>query len=114
MASHSGCHAETYESAAAKFPSLPPLQYIRNISGIQRVIWCEADVPENGPPSGLGDATDGYINAHGYNAEAKLHFSYAWRQSNTIEEFSKYLSDQGMTKAEAEWLWYFIMKESQS
>jgi hypothetical protein len=61
-------------------------------------------------PARISAAGDAYLNAHGYNANAKLHFAYAWRHSDTVDDFTDYLCQQHMAKAEAEWFWFFLRK----
>ena len=88
------------------------LKFTRNLSRITGAITDPAvlaNLELEATPAGLGEAADRYLDAHGYDAGAKLHFAHAYRTSNTIDEFVTYLCSKGMPRAEAEWFFDYIL-----
>jgi hypothetical protein len=110
VSSERSSDTRTYELAAAS-GSLLPIRYSRNLSGITGIVMSETEHLEIAP-TGLGDNVDEYFNAHGYDANSRLHIMYAWREKNGIRDFVGYLCGKGMTKSEAEWVRRLLVKGS--
>ena len=60
------------------------------------------------PSTGLGNAVDDYLTAHGYTADACHAIVHTWKQNENQDEFAGYLCGKGMAKSEVQWLWRFI------
>lgn len=55
-------------------------------------------------PAGVSRTVDTYLDAHGYDAEAKLAVRHAWEAYDDLDEFIEYLSLKGMASSEASWI----------
>jgi hypothetical protein len=86
------------------------LRYVRGLVGITGVVTKSSRDLYDEPtaPTGLGESVDVYLNAHGYDADAKLHIMYAWRENSGIADFVSYLCGKGMVVSEVKWLWRLI------
>jgi hypothetical protein len=90
------------------------LKYTRSLAQITGVITDPAtlaDLDREATPAGLGRAADMYLDAHGYDAAAKLHLAHAYRSSSDVGEFIDYLCLRGMPYAEAEWFFHYISSD---
>ena len=59
--------------------------------------------------AGLGLAADQYLDAHGYNAAAKLSIVHAYRTCDDVDDFISYLCPKGMSESKVEWLYGYIL-----
>jgi len=89
------------------------LRYTRNLVGITGVVTVPSmdysgPLPEMMAPTGLGEAVDAYLNAHGYDANSRLHVMHAWRENDGLADFISDMCGKGMPMAEAEWLWCLL------
>lgn len=79
--------------------------YIRNLSGIIRVLfapfnsWHLVEVPS------LGTHIDEYVYAHGYTHEAILEIKDAAVKAENINVFTDLLTQKGLPLMEARYLW---------
>jgi hypothetical protein len=88
------------------------LKYLRSLSRITGVITDPVVLAQHDAasvPAGLGSAANLYLDAHGYDATAKLEISHAYREFHDVDDFCGYLCQKGMSKAEASWLFGFIV-----
>ena len=60
-------------------------------------------------PSGLPPAGHYYMEAHGYDADAKLHVLHALNTYPDVDDFCNYLCRLGMARSEADWLFTYIL-----
>jgi hypothetical protein len=87
------------------------LKYMRSLSRITGTITDPAVLAQydaESPPAGMGPAVNQYLDAHGYDAAAKLEISYAYRTFNDVDAFCDHLCQRGMSQAEASWLFGYI------
>jgi hypothetical protein len=89
------------------------LRYTRSLVGITGVVTIPSidysdSFPEAMAPTGLGEAADAYLNAHGYDANSRLHIMYAARENSGLADFVAGLCGKGMPMSEAEWLWHLL------
>lgn len=91
------------------------IRYIRSLVGITGVVTTSSmdnidPLPEAMAPTGLGEAADTYLNAHGYDANSRLHIMHAWRENghSGLADFVLDLCGKGMPMSEVEWLWYLL------
>jgi len=86
------------------------LQYTRSLSGLTGIITDESMLPQVAmlASTGLGEAIDDYLKAHGYTDDAQRTIARAYKQSETQDEFVGFLCGRGMAKSEAQWLWRYV------
>lgn len=92
-------------SPVCAFPAV--LSYVQSLSRIAGVIinpFHYARTQEESVPTGISRAVDAYLDAHGYNAEAKLTIRFAWDSFDDVDEFVEYLCLKGMANIEANWI----------
>lgn len=83
------------------------LAYTRSLSRITGVITDPhvlAFVQAQSVPAGVSRTVDTYLDAHGYDAEAKLAICHAWDTYDDLDDFIQYLSLKGMASSEASWI----------
>lgn len=89
------------------------LSYVRSLSRITGVItdpdaFARAQIES--VPAGISHAVDVYLEAHSYDAEAKLTMHYAWETFDDIDDFIDFLGCKGVSKAEANWIYCLAMR----
>ena len=100
-----------HSSSSLQSPSIV-LQYTRSLSRITGAItdYHQLDAMRKiSVPAGLGQLGDAFLDAYGYDSNAKLAISHAYRTSQDAEEFRAYLCPKDMTRAEAGWLFDYIL-----
>ena len=100
-----------HPSSSLQSPSTV-LQYTCSLSCITGVITDHHHlkaIRENSVPAGLGQLVDTFPDVYGYDSNAKLSISYTYCTSQNAEEFCAYLWPRGMTRAEAGWLFDYII-----
>lgn len=90
-------------------PPVAIFRYTRNLAGITGVVRPPRQESLGLPPSGLGEGVDSYLDAHGYDADSRLHIVHAWRELNGFQDFIVYLCGKGMVQSEAAWLWQLLL-----
>ncbi|KAG2119869.1 uncharacterized protein F5147DRAFT_767331 [Suillus discolor] len=89
--------------------SAPIYQHIREINGVSGVaLQLHFD---DTPLLSFGPMADWYLQAHGYTVKALLHVAYAHDMSSSAQDFVDKLTDKGMARAEAFFLWGLITTE---
>lgn len=105
------------DSSSSALPVLPTggrqtvLQNLRSLSNLTGVITSPAALEDYNrmvAPSNLPRAAHSYMEAHGYDSDAKLHLLHALNTYNDVDEFCDYLCARGMARAEADWLFKYI------
>jgi hypothetical protein len=95
-------------------PKAPPIsssqriyQYERSLSGITGILYEPRSLIPNTAPS-LGALGDKYVQAHGYNESSILRIHNAFEHSDDIDDFTNYLSQEGLPECEANFIWALI------
>lgn len=97
------------EPRAPREPRL--LRYNRTLRQITGTITSPRalqDQQDASRPVGIGAAADAYLEAHGYDAVAKLQIAHAYRSYFNAHGFINELCALGMAESETNWLYGYI------
>ncbi|KAG6895143.1 hypothetical protein C0993_010076 [Termitomyces sp. T159_Od127] len=87
-------------------------QHVRSLSEILDTVQSPI-LPAVEYTISFGEVIDSYLRSHGYNQEAIVTLEQAWVSSQgQRSNFIRYVCFDGLPRAEAEWIWDYIVKPS--